>query len=423
MLDYPAIEVAYPGLYQHIMNLSFNDVNEFSYVTLEYDTFYTKGCYFLPKQIRLTQTRARINGITDESSNVLEIIDLSKCDFTGYSLFEATSEMQIFSPIILLGAPKNSPQLAVYNNIDSSELTQIIDQMIHNNLGYDNHSIQQKYLYKGYIANRLVNGTLVNIVAFDFNFYRDWKGFLIIMYLITTCVFAILVLIVAKFRCDKKMLSYEVDAYRRRTTSAMAHDLKSPLMAISGYAENITTSNDSSKKDEYARKIVDLVGNMDHMIVNILELSKVENGELSFHKTEIQLEALINQQLENFKNQLEAKSMIVQTSGFATIISNETRMIHLIDNLLSNAVKYGTAGSTIYINITPKVLSIRNAYNNVIEKNADELLNPFTKGDNARNNTSGNGLGLSIVKGIADSLHYSVDIKMNKEIFEINIGF
>lgn len=68
-----------------------------------------------------------------------------------------------------------------------------------------------------------------------------------------------------------------IEEYYRNTTNALAHELKTPLMAISGYAENLRENVHTEKKDHYADAILTNVSHMDRVIVNMLDLAG--NGE------------------------------------------------------------------------------------------------------------------------------------------------
>ena len=74
--------------------------------------------------------------------------------------------------------------------------------------------------------------------------------------------------------------NYEGNAYRRHMMSAMIHDLKSPLMVISSYAENLKANVHSEKKDYYAEEIIKGTGKLNDMIMNNLHLLALENEQI-----------------------------------------------------------------------------------------------------------------------------------------------
>lgn len=114
-------------------------------------------------------------------------------------------------------------------------------------------------------------------------FLRIWLSTGLLAMLVFLAVF----LAVGGFRYMKAKSAYDMKCYRIETTNAMAHDLKTPLTAISGYAENLLSQVQVDKREYYAKAILSNIEYMDQMIHDILELSKSEDGrqdeEFSVH--------------------------------------------------------------------------------------------------------------------------------------------
>lgn len=72
---------------------------------------------------------------------------------------------------------------------------------------------------------------------------------------------------------------YDRQEYRRNMTNAMAHDLKTPLMAMSGYAENLLANVHTDKRQQYAETISENVRRMNGMIEQMLEIDRLETGK------------------------------------------------------------------------------------------------------------------------------------------------
>lgn len=194
---------------------------------------------------------------------------------------------------------------------------------------------------------------------------------------------------------------YELDEYRRQTTNTMAHDLKTPLMAISGYAENLRNNVHNEKKDYYADAILQNITYMNDMIGNVLELAKVENTERILKKEPVELQTVTNSILQQYEILLQNKHLIVNIEGTHTILADAKQITQALDNLIGNAIKYASEAAIIQITITPKYYAISNHFDNTIEVPVEELWKPFVKGDNSRSEQKGNGIGLTIVANIA----------------------
>ena len=94
-------------------------------------------------------------------------------------------------------------------------------------------------------------------------------------------------LIVAVIRYNSKKTIWEIFEYRTKTTAAMAHDLKTPLSAMMFYLENLEeSSKEPDKVVEYTKNLSEKVVAMDHMIGDILLLSRSESGQINLTKEE-----------------------------------------------------------------------------------------------------------------------------------------
>lgn len=92
------------------------------------------------------------------------------------------------------------------------------------------------------------------------------------------CIACITVFATAVIYLTRKS-RYERQEYRRNMTNVMAHDLKTPLMAMSGYAENLLANVHTDKRQQYAEAISENVRKMNGMIEQMLEIDRLETGK------------------------------------------------------------------------------------------------------------------------------------------------
>jgi hypothetical protein len=121
-------------------------------------------------------------------------------------------------------------------------------------------------------------------------------------------------LLIAKIRHMRYCKEYELNAYRRNLTASLAHDLKSPLMAISGYAENLRDNVHTEKRAAYADSILQNTQYMDRLIADVLDLAKLEQGTV-LQKRSCDLAALANETAAQFRAQTEERHLTVTVSG------------------------------------------------------------------------------------------------------------
>lgn len=425
-LDKMAIEKAYPGLIDELSDVMWSGhyYNEMRMNDVYIDE---SGLYVLPKSIDIVYSGGEDyfgNTSTDiEEETLIKSYDLSGCDFTGYTPApEVNDDIRRLGPVFIDDSV-GSYHYEAYKEIKDTEEFKNALQTVVDGDGNANEYYRSDFKVYGYIIEKVGSSGTIAVTFIDGNLFRDWLPVLLIVYIFTALVGVVASVIIAKSKYNRKHMAYELDSYRRKTTNAMAHDLKSPLMAISGYAENINKNTNPEKAEYYARNILDTVSDMDKMIVGILELAKMEEMVDKLSMTTIEVSDVVKAQLEKYDTKITKKGLSINNIGSANISANKECMEHLIDNLISNAVKYSLDNSQIDIKISDKELVISNEMAGNIAVPVDQLTEQFVKGDNARSNTEGNGLGLSIVKNAVQMQGYEMDIEINNKIFSVKISF
>ena len=207
--------------------------------------------------------------------------------------------------------------------------------------------------------------------------------------------------------------------YQKMLTSALAHDLKSPLTVISGYAENLDANLFPEKRDFYLQGIEENVGYMSDIITNILESSRPQVKKRGVNKEVISISELCNEIVSKYKTRIDEKLLVVNIEGDMSVKGNKTSLIRTFDNLINNAINHSPEKGLINFKISKRVIEITNSYTNEIKCKPRKLLEPFVKGDASRG-TSGTGLGLYIVNDIMDKHGFYVDVKIG-ELFKVKL--
>lgn len=219
----------------------------------------------------------------------------------------------------------------------------------------------------------------------------------------------------------KYCAQYEIDEYRRNMTNALAHDLKSPLTAIYGYAENLRNNVHSEKRDYYADAVLENVQYMNEIITNTLDLAKLEISDKGLKREKVDISVLAEELYSKYRPQAESRDISFKISGKAVVSADRKMMAQAVENLISNAVKYTSDGGEINITADAKSFVISNTTDKMID--AEKLNKPFEKADASRSNRSGSGIGLSIVKNITMLHKFGFETKAENNTFTAKITF
>ena len=211
-----------------------------------------------------------------------------------------------------------------------------------------------------------------------------------------------------------------MDEYRRNLTASLAHDLKSPLMAVSSYSENLVNDVQPEKKQHYAQAIYENSQYMDDIISNVLELSELEKGGKP-KRRKLDLTETAKMLLAAMQKELDARGLKASVSGSCTVKANPEMLTQAIRNLLDNAVKYTPEGGSITVTGENHTLSIVNDIAEEAVSDPQRLSEAFVKGDKARSNRMGTGLGLSIVWQIAAQNKLQLHIDSSEYQFRVRL--
>jgi len=216
---------------------------------------------------------------------------------------------------------------------------------------------------------------------------------------------------------SSKKAVWEIFEYRKKTTAAMAHDLKTPLAAMSAYAENLEYDIDSEKRAYYSSKVRENVAFMNKTIESILMFTKSESGTAKSVARDIDVHALIEGEYNAVAKLFEDKNITVNIEGEGHVKSNKELIDQAVRNLIGNAAKYTRPDTTLDIKIDGKGFTMTNLTDQKI-KNVKDLKKPFVKGEESRGTESGAGLGLSIVENCLLSAGHTLDIEFEDETFK-----
>ncbi len=225
---------------------------------------------------------------------------------------------------------------------------------------------------------------------------------------------------------------------RQDFTANVSHELKTPLTAISGYAELISINADMQKMHQddsvvesgamlgddkikdFAEKIRKNADRLVSIINDIIRLSELDATDGKDEFTQVDLYEVAKERLEILRVNADKQNVTMQLHGDSTmVLSNRSLLIELVDNLCQNAIRYNVAGGSVDITICKKqnkaVLTVADTGIGIPADEQSRIFERFYRVDKSRSReTGGTGLGLAIVKHIVE-LHDG-EINLTSEV-------
>lgn len=194
--------------------------------------------------------------------------------------------------------------------------------------------------------------------------------------------------------------------YSRRTNTAIAsvaHDMKTPIAIISGYAECMS---DGIGDEDYPALILQKAEQMNEMVLSLVEASHKELQKQSNHKFVRDSRAVFTKILNDVKPYAEKKNIKLKIGKIPSvrIRVDEQQIERLVQNLVSNAVKYSAENSVVKIKSRRWghnfVFAVKDRGIGISKESLPLVFDQFYTEDKSRSNANNQGVGLYVAKEI-----------------------
>lgn len=195
---------------------------------------------------------------------------------------------------------------------------------------------------------------------------------------------------------------------QKQFTSDASHEIRTPLAAIRGTLEVlIRKQREPAAYQEKISGILEQVDRLDRLLDQLLEVARIESGMTKPKHELVPIASLVAGLHVKWKNVVEAKGITLAVSipNDVIVTCDKIFLEIILDNLVHNAIKYGKEQGHIFIqwHEGPGSLSIRDDGHGIPEEHLPNIFNRFYRVDPSRSSgIKGSGLGLSIVKKLAD---------------------
>jgi signal transduction histidine kinase len=229
-------------------------------------------------------------------------------------------------------------------------------------------------------------------------------------------------------KTEAEMRAATRDAQRAAAAKAefvakISHEIRTPLNAITGFAEVIMGERfgpiGNERYREYLKDIHAAGLHVVSLLNDLLDLSKIETGQLDLSFANVSLNELTQQCVGIMQPQASRARIIIRTSltpGLPQVVADERSLRQIVLNLLSNSIKFTGPGgqvivSTAFADSGEAVLRVRDTGVGMSEKDVEAALEPFRQAATSGSwGSGGTGLGLPLTKALAEAnrAHFSI---------------
>jgi two-component system sensor histidine kinase VanS len=202
-----------------------------------------------------------------------------------------------------------------------------------------------------------------------------------------------------------------LEVMRKEFVASVSHELKTPLGIIKGFAEGVKDNIAAHKKDYYIDVILDEIEKMDELVLDLLDLAKLESKAYKLDLESFNIIDLVNDVEARLTTRISEKRISFELEHEPAVslrvYGDLRRMEQVITNILNNAIRHTEVEGHIRIGVkkldTLVYVYIENSGNPIAEEEQELIWDRFYRAEKSRDRKSGGtGLGLSIVKNILE---------------------
>ncbi|MEO0348315.1 MAG: HAMP domain-containing sensor histidine kinase, partial [Pseudomonadota bacterium] len=221
---------------------------------------------------------------------------------------------------------------------------------------------------------------------------------------------------------DRQVLERQVEQRTKELQQALAvkaeflnnisHEVRTPIHGIAAISVGVLDKwdhYDETQRHQFVAKIANSANRIKSLVNNILDVSKINSGQMNYEFEEACLSILTSEMIEESKNlYLHHKGLSIKflnNIGKCKIDIDKDRMNQVLRNLFSNAIKYSYNNSCIYVTLDVfeednVILSIQNTGPSIPDDEINSIFEAFFQSSSTKTGAGGTGLGLSICQDI-----------------------
>ena len=222
----------------------------------------------------------------------------------------------------------------------------------------------------------------------------------------------------------------EASASKSMFLSRTSHELRTPLNVILGFAQLLEQDLSQGKQRDSVSLILGAGQHLLKLINEVLEIARIESGEISLELTSIAVNTLLEEAKQYIAPIGKISDIEIKTNiaPHLWVSANRQKLLQVVLNLLSNALKYGPANAAIqlsaYAHNGKVIIEVQDEGTGIPDKLKERLFTPFDRLGAEQTKVEGTGLGLALSKQIMLAMNGSIHVANDKSLFwiELNAG-
>jgi PAS domain S-box-containing protein len=220
-------------------------------------------------------------------------------------------------------------------------------------------------------------------------------------------------------RAEAELARHAAEGANRAKTdfvSALGHELRTPLQAITGFTELLATLDlDGERRAAALSHIAAAAGHILTMVNEVLDVARIEARALPLTLVDVALEPVVAGVLAMVQPLATAERVSLQTAPAAPPVhvrADERRVTQVLLNLVTNAIRYNRSDGTVLVGWTVDEeqvrITVRDTGPGIAAEHLDRLFTPFDR--LGRDSEEGVGLGLPLARGLTEAMDGTLDV-------------
>ena len=201
----------------------------------------------------------------------------------------------------------------------------------------------------------------------------------------------------------------ELDRMKNDLVAVIAHDLHSPVAVITGFLHVLTegwATSTEQEKMEMLDRIRSRVGRLRGLVDDVLDVARIEAGELGVERAELDLNAVVSQVAAEMAMTFPGRTITLPADANLRAVGDERRVWQILTNLLSNALKFSGGDEPVEVDLrregTQIIVAVRDRGPGITAEELPQVFERFVRLPGTAS-IPGTGIGLFIAKSLAEA--------------------